>query len=206
MVPPLVNGHTHAAMALFRGCGDDLPLTRWLRERIWPVEAKLLPENVYWGTRLACLGIVRSGTVRFWDMYWDPEAVARAVRDAGLRATVAAPLIDAGRTMSALRADRALAGRAFAVTGPEVLTQLEQVHAIGAAIGRELRVEEQPADVARRKYEAVMGAEYANGVLAYWASLVDAPERATGDVESVTGRPARTVAQWARDHADDFVA
>jgi 5-methylthioadenosine/S-adenosylhomocysteine deaminase len=113
LVPPLVNGHTHAAMTLFRGSGDDLPLMRWLRERIWPVEAKLLPEDVYWGTRLACLEMVRSGTVRFWDMYWHPEAAGRAVRDAGLRATVAAPLIDVGRTESALQTDamRSLAVR-----------------------------------------------------------------------------------------------
>jgi uncharacterized protein YbjT (DUF2867 family) len=101
--------------------------------------------------------------------------------------------------------DPGLAGRAVAVTGPEVLTQLDQVRAIGAAIGRELRVEEQPADVARRQYEAAFGADHAAGALAYWATLVDAPERATGDVERVTGRPARTFAQWARDHAEDFV-
>jgi uncharacterized protein YbjT (DUF2867 family) len=100
--------------------------------------------------------------------------------------------------------DPGLAGRALAVTGPEVLTQLDQVRAIGAAIGRELRVEAQPADIARREYEAVLGAEYAEGAIAYWATLVEAPERATGDVERVTGRPARTFAQWARDHADDF--
>jgi uncharacterized protein YbjT (DUF2867 family) len=100
--------------------------------------------------------------------------------------------------------DPGLAGRALAVTGPEVLTQLEQVRAIGAAIGRELRVEEQSTDSARRRYEAVLGAEYADGALVYWASLVDAPERATGDVETVTGRSARTFAQWARDHAADF--
>jgi 5-methylthioadenosine/S-adenosylhomocysteine deaminase len=105
LVPPLLNGHTHAAMTLFRGYGGDLPLMRWLRERIWPVEAKLLPEDVYWGTRLACLEMVRSGTVRFWDMYWHPGETARAVRDAGLRATVATPLIDEGRSMSALQAD-----------------------------------------------------------------------------------------------------
>jgi uncharacterized protein YbjT (DUF2867 family) len=100
--------------------------------------------------------------------------------------------------------DPGLAGRAFAVTGPEVLTQVEQVRAIGAALGRELRVEEQSPDTARRQYEAVLGAEYADGALAYWATLVDAPERATDDVERVTGHPARTFAQWARDHADDF--
>jgi 5-methylthioadenosine/S-adenosylhomocysteine deaminase len=99
LLAPLVNGHTHAAMTLFRGYGGDLPLMRWLRERIWPVETKLEPEDVYWGARLACAEMVRTGTTRFWDMYWHPEATARAVRDAGLRATIGGPLFDAdGRT------------------------------------------------------------------------------------------------------------
>jgi len=94
LVPPLINGHTHAAMTLFRGYGDDLPLMRWLEEKIWPIERRLESEDVYWGTRLACLEMIRSGTVRFWDMYWHAPAAARAVADAGMRATVAAPLID----------------------------------------------------------------------------------------------------------------
>ena len=94
LVPPLINGHTHAAMTLFRGYGDDLPLMRWLEEKIWPIERRLEAEDVYWGTRLACLEMIRSGTVRFWDMYWHAPAAARAVADAGMRATVAAPLID----------------------------------------------------------------------------------------------------------------
>jgi len=93
IVPGLVNGHTHAAMTLFRGFGSDLPLMDWLHA-IWPKEAELTDEDVYWGTRLACLEMIRSGTVRFWDMYWRPRAVARAVDDAGLRATVGLPLID----------------------------------------------------------------------------------------------------------------
>ncbi|HXF30393.1 MAG TPA: amidohydrolase [Solirubrobacterales bacterium] len=97
LVPPLVNGHTHAAMTLFRGSGGDLPLMPWLEERIWPVEAKLEPEDVYWGARLACLEMIRSGTTRFWDMYWHPEATARAVADAGLRAAIGAPMFDQGR-------------------------------------------------------------------------------------------------------------
>jgi 5-methylthioadenosine/S-adenosylhomocysteine deaminase len=97
LVPPLVNGHTHAAMTLFRGSGGDLPLMPWLEERIWPVEAQLEPEDVYWGTRLACLEMIRSGTTRFWDMYWHPEATARAVADAGVRATIGAPMFDKGR-------------------------------------------------------------------------------------------------------------
>ncbi len=94
LVPPLVNSHTHSAMTLFRGHGDDLPLMRWLREAIWPVEARLEAEDVYWGSRLACLEMIRTGTTSFWDMYWQPEAVARAVTDAGIRATIAGPMID----------------------------------------------------------------------------------------------------------------
>jgi 5-methylthioadenosine/S-adenosylhomocysteine deaminase len=106
--PPLVNGHTHAAMTLFRGSGGDLPLMPWLQERIWPVEAKLDAEDVYWGARLACAEMIRSGVTRFWDMYWETEATARAVADAGLRATVGAPLFDAngeGEKMKAAALD-----------------------------------------------------------------------------------------------------
>lgn len=103
LVAPLVNGHTHAAMTLFRGSGGDLPLMPWLEERIWPVEAKLDAEDVYWGARLACAEMIRSGTTRFWDMYWQPEATARAVLDAGIRAAVGAPLFDADGDLERLR-------------------------------------------------------------------------------------------------------
>ena len=96
VVPSLVNGHTHAAMTLFRGTGGDLPLMRWLQERIWPVEARLEAEDVYWGARLACLEMARTGTARFWDMYWHPAATARAACDAGLRAVIGGPLIESG--------------------------------------------------------------------------------------------------------------
>jgi 5-methylthioadenosine/S-adenosylhomocysteine deaminase len=103
LVAPLVNGHTHAAMTLFRGYGGELPLMRWLREVVWPVEAKLEPEDVYWGVRLACLEMIRSGTTRFWDMYWHPGATARAVEDAGLRATIGGPLFDADGETAAMQ-------------------------------------------------------------------------------------------------------
>jgi 5-methylthioadenosine/S-adenosylhomocysteine deaminase len=105
LVPPLVNGHTHAAMTLFRGSGGDLPLMPWLEERIWPVEAKLEAEDVYWGARLACLEMIRSGTTRFWDMYWHPEATARAVADAGVRAAIGAPMFDKGRDAKEAQAE-----------------------------------------------------------------------------------------------------
>jgi 5-methylthioadenosine/S-adenosylhomocysteine deaminase len=104
LVAPLLNGHTHAAMTLFRGYGGDLPLMRWLREVIWPIEAKLEPEDVYWGTRLACLEMIRTGTTRFCDMYWHPGATARAVTDAGLWATIGGPLFDADGETEAMQA------------------------------------------------------------------------------------------------------
>jgi 5-methylthioadenosine/S-adenosylhomocysteine deaminase len=107
IVPALVNGHTHAAMTLFRGYGSDLPLMRWLREKVWPVEAKLEAEDVYWGARLACAEMIRTGTAHFWDMYWQPEATARAVEDAGLRATIGGPLFDADGGTAAMKAQAA---------------------------------------------------------------------------------------------------
>ncbi len=94
LTPPMVNGHTHAAMTLFRGFGDDMPLMDWLRTRIWPAEAKLEPDDVYWGTRLACVEMIRSGTTRFLDMYWYGAEAARAVVDSGIRAVVSTVMID----------------------------------------------------------------------------------------------------------------
>ena len=103
LVPPLVNGHTHAAMTLFRGSGGDLPLMPWLEKKIWPVEAKLSEEDVYWGARLACAEMIRSGTTRFWDMYWQPGATARAVEESGIRAAIGAPLFDLHGSPAQLR-------------------------------------------------------------------------------------------------------
>jgi 5-methylthioadenosine/S-adenosylhomocysteine deaminase len=99
-----VNAHTHAAMTLFRGFADDLPLMEWLERHIWPVEKRMSDDDVYWGTRLACLEMVRNGVTSFWDMYWHADAAARAVEDAGLRAVTAAPLIDDGDPAKSERA------------------------------------------------------------------------------------------------------
>jgi 5-methylthioadenosine/S-adenosylhomocysteine deaminase len=94
--PGLRNGHTHAAMTLFRGYGDDLPLMEWLRTRIWPAEARLTEEDVYHGTRLALVEMIRSGTTYFNDMYWHQPGVVRAVEELGLRAHVGSVFIDHG--------------------------------------------------------------------------------------------------------------
>ena len=94
VLPGLVNTHTHAAMTLLRGYGDDMPLHKWLQERIWPAEAKLTGEMVYWGTRLAIIEMIRSGTTAFNDMYFFMEDVARAVDDGGIRAVLGYGFLD----------------------------------------------------------------------------------------------------------------
>jgi 5-methylthioadenosine/S-adenosylhomocysteine deaminase len=96
LLPGLVNTHTHAAMTLLRGYADDMPLQEWLGTKIWPLEARLTGEDVYWGTRLACLEMIRSGTLAFNDMYFFMEEAARAVDGMGLRATLAHGFIDLG--------------------------------------------------------------------------------------------------------------
>ena len=122
LVPGLVNGHTHAAMTLFRGSEDGLRLMDWLENHVWPTEARLNEEDVYWGTRLACVEMIRTGTVRFWDMYWEPGATARAVQDAGLRAVIGATLFDGADSARVAEvrdaAERSLAE--LAVGGPRV--------------------------------------------------------------------------------------
>lgn len=94
--PGLKNGHTHAAMTLFRGYGDDLPLREWLETRIWPAEARLTEEDVYHGTRLGVVEMIRSGTTYFNDMYWHRDGVVRAVEELGVRAHVGSVFIDHG--------------------------------------------------------------------------------------------------------------
>lgn len=93
-LPSLTNGHTHAAMTLFRGFADDMPLKAWLEEKIWVLEAKLTADDVYWGARLACLEMIKNGITVFNDMYWHWEATARAVRDAKIRGFISAVFID----------------------------------------------------------------------------------------------------------------
>jgi 5-methylthioadenosine/S-adenosylhomocysteine deaminase len=138
LVPPLVNGHTHAAMTLFRGSGGDLPLMPWLEERIWPVEAKLDADDVYWGARLACAEMLRSGTARFWDMYWQPAATARAVEDAGLRATIGAPLFDLHGSPEELRRSAHRSLEELAEFGPHITPALAP-HAIYTVSEESLR-------------------------------------------------------------------
>ncbi|MCK4777915.1 MAG: amidohydrolase [Actinomycetia bacterium] len=92
-LPGLINGHTHAAMTLFRGYADDMGLKEWLETKIWPREAFLKPEDVYWGTMLAIIEMIKGGTTCFADMYWHSERVAEAVLKTGIRASLCGVLL-----------------------------------------------------------------------------------------------------------------
>ncbi len=94
ILPSLMNGHTHAAMTLLRGYADDMPLETWLQKHIWPVEAKLTQEDIYWGTKYACLEMIKTGTTFFADMYWHLPGTVRAVEEMGLRAALSGAFFD----------------------------------------------------------------------------------------------------------------
>jgi 5-methylthioadenosine/S-adenosylhomocysteine deaminase len=96
VMPGLINTHTHAGMTLFRGYADDLPLAEWLGEHIWPAEAVLTDKDLYKGTLLACLEMIKSGTSAFADMYIHMDDVARAVEESGMRAALSYGMIDLG--------------------------------------------------------------------------------------------------------------
>ena len=95
LIPGLVNAHTHAAMTLFRGLADDLPLMDWLNNHIWPAEgAWVNAEFVRDGTQLAIAEMLKGGVTCFNDMYFFPDETAQTAADAGMRAVVGMILID----------------------------------------------------------------------------------------------------------------
>ena len=95
LLPGLVNAHTHAAMSLFRGIADDVPLQVWLEQYIWPREGRFVgPDFVYDGARLAAAEMLRGGVTCCNDMYFFPDASARAFLELGLRAMLGLPVLD----------------------------------------------------------------------------------------------------------------
>ena len=94
IMPGLINTHTHAPMACFRGLADDLPLMTWLEEHIFPAEAGLTPEIVYHSTLLSLAEMIKSGTTSFCDMYLFAKEVARATEKSGMRAWIGEVLYD----------------------------------------------------------------------------------------------------------------
>jgi len=94
LMPGWVNAHGHAAMSLFRGLADDLPLMTWLQEHIWPAEGLHVDETfVKEGTELAIAEMIQSGTTTFADMYFYPQQSAEAALQAGIRAVCFTPVL-----------------------------------------------------------------------------------------------------------------
>ncbi|MFH1447336.1 MAG: amidohydrolase family protein [Candidatus Micrarchaeota archaeon] len=101
VLPGLCNTHGHLAMTLLRGYGDDMRLSSWLEKKIWPLEAKLKGDDVYHGSLLACLEMIKTGTTACADMYFFMDKSARAVEESGMRANLSYGMIDLGNKMKA---------------------------------------------------------------------------------------------------------
>ncbi len=93
LTPGLINAHTHAAMTVLRGYGEDLPLDRWLTERIFPAEDRLTERAVYLGTKLSVAEMLANGVTSFSDMYFFCDATARAVAESGIKANLSRSVV-----------------------------------------------------------------------------------------------------------------
>ncbi len=111
LLPGLVNAHTHAAMSLLRGVGDDLHLNEWLQKDVWPREKRMDEKTIETGTKLALCEMVRSGITCFNDMYFHMDAAARAVQQSGMRAVLGYGMIDMGDFGGKGRKELAIAGK-----------------------------------------------------------------------------------------------
>lgn len=124
-LPGFVNCHTHAAMTMLRSYADDLPLMRWLNEKIWPLEARLEEDDIYWATMLCCLEMIRSGTTTFADMYFHMDRVAEAVERSGVRADLSRGMIGVGpEAEAALEYSRGFVSRWHGVAGGRITVRL----------------------------------------------------------------------------------
>jgi uncharacterized protein YbjT (DUF2867 family) len=138
-----------------------------------------------WAEQIRAEGVVR----------WPYGAAARSlIHEKDIAAVAARALTEDGH-----------AGAKYVLTGPEAVTQAEQVRIIGETLGRPVRWEELAPEEARERLVAAWGdPAFVDGALGYWASLVREPEPVTDTVERLTGAPARTFRGWAADHAADF--
>jgi 5-methylthioadenosine/S-adenosylhomocysteine deaminase len=133
VMPGLINTHTHAAMVMYRGLGNDLALMDWLQKYIFPAEAKTVsPEFVRVGTRLALLEMIQSGTTTYADMYYFEEEVGRVTRAAGMRGVLGQtviefPVPDAKTPADAIRRTEAFA-KEFA--GDDLITPSIAPHSV----------------------------------------------------------------------------
>lgn len=93
-MPGLINAHTHIGMSFFRNYADDLPLQEWLTQKIWPAEAKLTADDIYWGSLLSMVEMIQSGTTTFCDMYFFMEEVGKGLEKSGMRGVLTRGLIE----------------------------------------------------------------------------------------------------------------
>lgn len=126
-MPGLINAHQHTPMSLLRGFSDDLKLMDWLERKMLPAEARMTPDDIYWGALLSMAEMIRSGTTAFADMYIHMDEIARAVQETGMRAALTRGLVfhedDGGKRMTEAldlirRWDGAAEGRITAMLGP----------------------------------------------------------------------------------------
>ena len=154
-IPGFVNAHTHASMTLLRSYADDMKLMDWLEQMIWPIEAKLRSDDIYWGAMLAAVEMIRSGTTAFADMYGpDMERVAEVVEVSGLRGVLSRGLIgvapDSDKKLEENAAlyenyHGAAQGRITVMFGPHALytcppNYLKKIAAKAQALGAEVHI------------------------------------------------------------------
>ena len=154
-IPGFVNAHTHASMTLLRSYADDMKLMDWLEQMIWPIEAKLHSDDIYWGAMLAAVEMIRSGTTAFADMYGpDMERVAEVVDVSGLRGVLSRGLIgvapDSDKKLEENAAlyenyHGAAQGRITVMFGPHALytcppDYLKKIAAKAQALGAEVHI------------------------------------------------------------------
>ncbi len=113
VMPGFVNAHTHLAMTLLRGYGNDLNLQDWLEKKVWPAEDKLKTGDCYWGSMLGLSEMIRTGTTSFLDMYFFMEETARAVQETGMRAVLSRGMIGLAPTFNQALAENEALHRDF---------------------------------------------------------------------------------------------
>lgn len=114
VMPGIINTHCHAGMTLLRGYADDMQLMPWLQKKVWPIEAKMTGEDIYWGTALGAYEMLSGGITTFLDMYFHADDVARAIQHTGIRGVIARGIIaigGPGEAASRLDETRATFGR-----------------------------------------------------------------------------------------------
>jgi 5-methylthioadenosine/S-adenosylhomocysteine deaminase len=148
LLPGLVNTHTHGAMTLLRGYADDMELHDWLTEKVWPVEGRITPDAIYWGTKLACLEMIKTGTTCFNDMYFHMDRAAQAVDEMGMRAYLSEgfiDLLDATRGETLLKENEAIMAKIAAIGSKRVVPAVGP-HAIYTVSKESLRALKDLAD------------------------------------------------------------